>query len=88
MNNIVIKIVDDLADVYIEDFIPDTDPFGRGEVFVTTLKQEAKQFADLEAALEFWKQQSKRMPLRPDGKPNRPLTAFSITFESVDEEAN
>jgi hypothetical protein len=86
--SLVIKIVDDEYDLYIEEFLPDLDEQGRGHAFVTVRKDKAKQFADMEAALEFWKQQSKRRPLRPDGKPNRPLTAYTVTFEHVDEEGN
>jgi hypothetical protein len=84
--SVVIRIVDEFIDcLYIKDFEPDVDALGRGHLRVTNNKGDAKQFADLEAALEFWKQQSKRLPLRPDGKPNRPLTAFTITFERTDE---
>jgi hypothetical protein len=74
--------------LYIQEFHPDTDPLGLGEVITTPHADMAKQFADFESAIEFWKQQSKRMPLRPDGKPNRPLTAFSITFEHTDENSD
>ena len=39
------------------------------------------KFADMSEAFECWKRQSTVCPLRADGKPNRPLTAFSITFD-------
>lgn len=38
------------------------------------------EFADLAAALEFWRTTSVVRPRRPDGEPNRPLTCLTITF--------
>jgi hypothetical protein len=54
---------------------------GRGDVVFTGNPREAMRFADLEAAVSAWKTQSRTRPLRPDGRPNRPLTALSITFD-------
>jgi hypothetical protein len=59
------------------------DPLGNGHLIVTRSVQSAKRFPDLSAALEFWKQVSPTVPLRTDGKPNRPLTAWTATFETV-----
>lgn len=42
---------------------------------------EAKRFTDAAAALEEWKRTSSVRPTREDGMPNRPLTAYNITFE-------
>jgi hypothetical protein len=39
---------------------------------------KAKRFLSFAEAAEFWKTQSKTVPYRPDGKPNRPLTAFTV----------
>jgi hypothetical protein len=36
---------------------------------------EALKFKDAKAALEFWRWQN---GIRPDGKPNRPLMAFTV----------
>ena len=77
----------DLDGTYIRDYMPDTDPMGRGNLTVTHEKRLAKRFSDFHEAASFWKQQSKRNPLRPDGKPNRPLTAYTVEFERV-EDAN
>ena len=41
----------------------------------------AKRFATMIDAFEFWRQESKIMPLRPDGEPNRPLTYYTISIE-------
>lgn len=57
---------------------------GRGIITTTLDKARALRFADLAAALAFWKQTNETHPLRPDGKPNRPLTAFTVTFESIE----
>lgn len=40
--------------------------------------KEAKTFTTMADALEYWRRQSVYIPLRPDGKPNRPFTAFSV----------
>jgi hypothetical protein len=39
---------------------------------------EAKRFPDAESALDFWRKQSTKHPLRPDGKPNRPMTGMNV----------
>jgi hypothetical protein len=45
----------------------------------TTDPAKAKQYPDHGAAMEDWRRQSVRRPFRPwDGKPNRPLTAFTV----------
>jgi hypothetical protein len=51
---------------------------GVGEVIFTQKREEAKHFVDGSAALDFYRTQSKTVPLRPDGKPNRPLTAYHM----------
>lgn len=59
----------------------DAEPLGRFEW--TDDPAEALVFPDAGAVLVFWKQQSRRWPRRPhDGKPNRPLTAWTV--ESID----
>lgn len=35
------------------------------------------------AAMECWKTQSTVQPLRDDGQPNRPLTAYNVVIEKV-----
>jgi hypothetical protein len=67
----------------------DVDAYGGlGHVRITHDRSKAQRFADIGAAFECWKRQSTIHPVRlSDGKPNRPLTAFTITFESEDDEA-
>jgi hypothetical protein len=65
---------------YIKDFKPDTDERGNGTLVVTPNRAEAKVFADAEEALSFYRQQSIRCPVRDDGQPNLPLTAYTVMF--------
>lgn len=69
------------AGQYLAHFDPDEfDGFGCARW--TSLKEEAKPFPDFMAALEEWKRQGTVRPWRDDGKPNRPLSAYTITFHS------
>jgi hypothetical protein len=56
---------------------------GRGFGEFTRDTAKAMQFASEVAAWEFWKRQSTTRPTRPDGRPNRPLTATTITTERL-----
>jgi hypothetical protein len=86
---IVIRIVGDALGrstpfdgKYIKSFDPDAHD-GRGAVTATAEPTDALQFASTIEALALWKQPSKVHPLRSDGKPNRPLTAYSVELEPV-----
>ena len=56
---------------------------GRGEAEWTLTLSEAARFASFTEAMEHWRQVPKARPLRPDGKPNRPLCAFSVEPRQV-----
>jgi hypothetical protein len=58
-------------------------PDGRGAATFTTDPAMAKTFDSFEAAMRFWRRQSITKPLRPDGKPNCPLTAMHATVETL-----
>ena len=58
---------------------------GIGDFAFTPDPSQAMRFADNGALLIFWNTQSTVLPLRPDGKPNRPLTA--LTVETVEAPA-
>lgn len=59
----------------------DPEPHGgRGNLTVTANPFEALAFATMEDAIRFWRQTSKTVPVRHDGKPNRPLTAYTVEF--------
>lgn len=78
---------------YLRDFDPDWTPEGAkpphrvtGRAWWTDDKAEAKRFADPLAAFAEWRRRSTVMPNRlPDMHPNRPLTAYTVSFETVEE---
>ena len=51
---------------------------GQGMVTFTSDRDRAKRFNSPTAAAAYWRTQSTVRPRRPDGRPNRPLTAFSM----------
>lgn len=55
------------------------DRKGTGMCELTKNIDEAMEFDSMSAVMDAWKQQSKKMPYRSDGKPNRPLSAFTIS---------
>ena len=50
---------------------------GRGSVELSKDPARALRFATAAEALQYWQRQSSVQPLRDDGKPNRPLTAYT-----------
>jgi hypothetical protein len=50
---------------------------GRGTAEWTSDVNKAMKFDDVSEAVIAWRTQSKVRPLREDGRPNRPLTAFN-----------
>lgn len=66
-----------LAGCYVETF--DVDAYGgRGELDTTAHACLAMRFASRAEAIRFWQRQSRVCPVRADGMPNRPLTAFHV----------
>lgn len=61
--------------LYIKGFDPDYR-FPIGRVITTKDPAEAMRFESAPAALAYWSQRVGG--IRPDGKPNRPLTAFTV----------
>jgi len=62
---------------------------GIGHVEVTPDPERARQFDSVLEAVDFYRRQSNVMPLRDDGKPNRPLTCYTVEFvrRNGDEQA-
>lgn len=56
---------------------------GRGAATWTDDPAAALHFDATDVAFLFWQQQSTVRPLRDDGLPNRPLTAFTVYIGSV-----
>ena len=67
---------------YVKSFDPEAFQ-GRGDVIATMNKNDAMHFDSFTQAHAFWNQQSKLRPLRPDGRPNKPLTAFTVEIISA-----
>jgi uncharacterized membrane protein len=74
-----VMIQDALTGEYLRRFDPEFAG-GVGAAWWTDDPAQAMRFADLGEALATWKTKSAIRPLRDDGKPNRPLTAYTITF--------
>lgn len=62
---------------YLASFDADGND-GWGEATWTDNPADAVEFATTTAARTCWTEQSRLRRLRPDGQPNRPLTAFSV----------
>jgi len=56
---------------------------GQGHGVFTDRIEHAMRFADKGEALAFWNKQSTVRPLRPDGQPNKPLTALTAVIEEI-----
>jgi hypothetical protein len=74
----------DAPEMWVMAYDPDAEG-GRGYVETINDRRRARRFDTVNAALDFWRQPSTVQPLRPDGKPNRPLTSWSIMLEREDE---
>jgi len=75
---------DTLTGEYLKSY--DVEAFdGRGSAVFTRYISEAMQFDNSLDAMSHWRRQSKTHPVRPDGKPNRPLTAFTMTIKPMEE---
>jgi hypothetical protein len=59
---------------------------GRGAVRSDPDPRKAKRFASFEDAWAYARQSSTARPLREDGRPNRPLTAYSMLFDTLPRE--
>lgn len=56
---------------------------GLGDVTVTSDRAKAKRFTSQTEAFAAWNTQSTVRPLRADGRPNKPLTHFTIEVEDA-----
>ena len=67
---------------WLERFDPEAHA-GRGEAAWTADPAKAMRFESAGAAMKCWRMQSLTVPTRPDGKANRPLTAFTVMVEAL-----
>jgi hypothetical protein len=63
--------------MWVKSYTPDGHD-GRGHIELTENRHEAKVYPDALTAMSEWRSVSSTHPTRPDGKPNRPLTAFTV----------
>jgi len=69
--------VPDLDGQYLESFDVEAHD-GHGTATWTADLARAMRFEDLASAIAAWQSRSATRPLREDGRPNRPLTAFHV----------
>lgn len=70
---------------YLKAFDLNADQ-GRGKIEVTTDIADAMRFDNGHEVLAAWRSPSSAVPTRTDGKPNRPLSAFSIEIVPAPED--
>jgi hypothetical protein len=68
---------------WVSAYDPDAHD-GLGEATWTTNTADALTFHSRQAAFAVWQQRSQVRPTRPDGKANRPLTAYTVSIETID----
>jgi hypothetical protein len=67
---------------YLRSYDPEAHG-GAGHVEVTAELEHAQRFPSLLEAMELWKAVPANNPVRLDGKPNRPLSAYSVEIMEV-----
>ena len=71
----------DATGEYLESFDPEARD-GYGLIWWTADPAKAKVFPSFEAAFDEWRRVPVCRPVRHDAHPNRPLTAYTVVFES------
>ena len=65
---------------YDPNFVPAGGEYDGGSLLVDPDVSKARRFASPSEALEYWRQSH---GIRPDGEPNRPLTAYNAEVIKV-----
>lgn len=68
--------------VYLASFDVDARD-GRGDVILTGSLARAMRFESQRELFETWQTASTVRPVRPDGRPNKPLTAYTVQSEPI-----
>lgn len=74
-----------VAGAYVAFFDPEGDDDGESIYRFTYEPGEAFHYASLEEATNAWRAIRTRDGLRPDGKPSRPLTAFTVSIFEIED---
>lgn len=83
VEGVVIKPGASPSGKYVKSYDPDGN-CGLGDIVITEDPTKALKFESAEDAIRLWKAQSKVCPIRPDGRPNRPLTACTVSIEKCE----
>lgn len=65
---------------YVKGYTPDGHD-GQGDLVLTRHRGQARRYPSTQEAMAELRRVSATHPLRADGKPNRPLSAFSVSIE-------
>jgi hypothetical protein len=68
---------------YLSFYDPGAGEPGECRLDTVADPREARHFATFQDAVQTWQADDPRQPVRADGKPNRPLTAYSVSIEPV-----
>lgn len=71
-----------IAGQYLSSYDPEAHD-GQGDASFTNDRAKALEFETVEAALAFAHASPIKRPLRADGRPNRPLTAFHLDVQQA-----
>lgn len=82
MSGAVIKMFGGAYDYYLKDCDFEAQG-GRGKVLWTTKLTDAKRFPTTIEAFNYYRRQSATVPTRDDGKPNCPLTAYTVQIQRL-----
>jgi hypothetical protein len=77
------------VDAWLTGYDPDATQPGSNRTGIIDASpniRKALRFRDAAEAYRYVMQVSRVMPLRPDGEPNRPLTAFTMSIERLPED--
>lgn len=70
--------------LFVESYRLD-DAAGRGAVVFTHEPAKARRFDTKTACFAAWSATHQRAPVRPDGRPNKPLTAYHAEFLPLED---
>ena len=54
-----------------------------GRIYITPYEVRAQRFKNAAEAMLAWNLQSTLRPLRPDGRPNKPLTVLTVEIQAT-----